>query len=198
MVCIIVNSTLNQFFSFLQTKTASKLIVWSVIFQMHVFENWNLAYPTSGKQPYISEFSEDDHPRLMTHPRDNWWTLDFANVSLSPGVNSRAELVPSPGLTRATALRAVGLGIIYSVHMNFGIDCTYRITHNLNFAGNLLIITLSRRAYIDFKNWQELTTISFIAIIVAVFLSIAKLSYIDAFCEPLTRELILIGGTSIF
>jgi hypothetical protein len=29
---------------------------------------------------------------------------------LSPGVNSRAELVPSPGLTPRTALRAVGSG----------------------------------------------------------------------------------------
>jgi hypothetical protein len=36
------------------------------------------------------------HPPLVTHARDHWWTLDFANASLSPGVNSRAELVPSP------------------------------------------------------------------------------------------------------
>jgi hypothetical protein len=43
--------------------------------------------------------------------RDHCWTLDFANAFLSPGVNSRAELVPSPGLTPGTALRAVGSGI---------------------------------------------------------------------------------------
>jgi hypothetical protein len=34
--------------------------------------------------------------RALTHARDRWWTLDFANAFLSPGVNSRAELVPSP------------------------------------------------------------------------------------------------------
>jgi hypothetical protein len=28
--------------------------------------------------------------------RDTWWTLDFASAFFSPGVNSRAELVPSP------------------------------------------------------------------------------------------------------
>jgi hypothetical protein len=44
----------------------------------------------------------------VTHARDYWWTLDFANVFLSPGVNNRAELVPSP---RAYAQNgAVGLG----------------------------------------------------------------------------------------
>jgi hypothetical protein len=51
---------------------------------------------------YIFEISEDNHPRLVTHARDHWWTLDLANASLSPGVNSRAELVPSP---RANAQR---------------------------------------------------------------------------------------------
>jgi hypothetical protein len=35
-------------------------------------------------------------PRTVTHARDHWWTLDFANAFVSPGVNSRAELVPSP------------------------------------------------------------------------------------------------------
>jgi hypothetical protein len=50
---------------------------------------------------HIFEISEDDHPPntptlLDTHARDHWWTLDFANAFVSPGVNSRAELVPSP------------------------------------------------------------------------------------------------------
>jgi hypothetical protein len=27
---------------------------------------------------------------------DHWWTLDFANAFVCPGVNSRAELMPSP------------------------------------------------------------------------------------------------------
>jgi hypothetical protein len=35
-------------------------------------------------------------PRTVTHARDHWWTLDFANAFVSPGVNSREELVPSP------------------------------------------------------------------------------------------------------
>jgi hypothetical protein len=54
--------------------------------------------------PYY-EISEDDHPpntepRTVTHARDHWWTLDFANAFLSPGVNNRAELVPSHGAPR--------------------------------------------------------------------------------------------------
>jgi hypothetical protein len=32
---------------------------------------------------------------LVTHARDHWSTLDFANAFVSPGVNSQAELVPS-------------------------------------------------------------------------------------------------------
>jgi presenilin-like A22 family membrane protease len=34
-------------------------------------------------------------PLTVTHAHDHWWTLDFANAFVSPGVNSRAELVPS-------------------------------------------------------------------------------------------------------
>jgi hypothetical protein len=34
--------------------------------------------------------------RTVIHARDYWWTLDFANAFVSPGVKSRAELVPSP------------------------------------------------------------------------------------------------------
>jgi hypothetical protein len=33
---------------------------------------------------------------LVIHARDHWRTLDFANAFVSPGVNSLAELVPSP------------------------------------------------------------------------------------------------------
>jgi hypothetical protein len=51
---------------------------------------------------HIFEISEDDHPPntptpLVTHARDYWWTLDFANAFVSPGVNSCGELVPSHG-----------------------------------------------------------------------------------------------------
>ena len=49
---------------------------------------------------YIFEISEDDHPRTVSHACDHWWTLDFANAFVSPGVNSRGELVPSHGASR--------------------------------------------------------------------------------------------------
>jgi hypothetical protein len=49
---------------------------------------------------HIFEISEDDHPRLVTHARDIWWTLGFANAFVSPGVNSRGGLVPSHGASR--------------------------------------------------------------------------------------------------
>jgi hypothetical protein len=49
---------------------------------------------------HIFEISEDDHPRTVTHARDIWWTLEFANAFVSPGVNSRGELVPSHGASR--------------------------------------------------------------------------------------------------
>jgi hypothetical protein len=60
---------------------------------------------------HIFEISEDDHPlKIVGHARDHWWTLDFANAFVSPGVNSRGELVPRPELTPGMALRAVGSG----------------------------------------------------------------------------------------
>jgi hypothetical protein len=49
---------------------------------------------------HIFEISEDDHPRTVSHARIHWWTLDFANAFVSPGVNSREELVPSYGASR--------------------------------------------------------------------------------------------------
>jgi hypothetical protein len=49
---------------------------------------------------HIFEISEDDHPRLVTHARDIWWTSNFANAFASPGINSRVELVPSHGASR--------------------------------------------------------------------------------------------------
>jgi hypothetical protein len=38
--------------------------------------------------------------RSLVSARDDWWTLDFANAFVSPGVNSRGELVPSHGASR--------------------------------------------------------------------------------------------------
>jgi hypothetical protein len=49
---------------------------------------------------HIFEISEDDHPHTVSHARDHWWTLDFANALVSPGVNSRGELVPSHSASR--------------------------------------------------------------------------------------------------
>jgi hypothetical protein len=40
---------------------------------------------------HIFEISEGDHPRTVTHARDHWWTLDFANAFVSPCVNSREK-----------------------------------------------------------------------------------------------------------
>jgi hypothetical protein len=36
---------------------------------------------------HIFEISEDDNPRTVSHARDHWLTLDFANAFVSPGVN---------------------------------------------------------------------------------------------------------------
>ena len=88
-------STVNKFFSFLQTKIASKLLCETWFFKYMLLKIEILFIPLLTNS-HIFEISEDDHPRLVTHARDHWWTLDFANASLSPGVNSRAELVPSP------------------------------------------------------------------------------------------------------
>jgi hypothetical protein len=62
--------------------------------------NWTNQCPLFMTVRHIFEISEDDHPWLVTHARDNWWTLDFANAFVSPGVNSRGELVPSHGASR--------------------------------------------------------------------------------------------------
>ena len=51
---------------------------------------------TPGRQPYF-EISEMTTHTPMNRVRDIWWTLDFASAFLSPGVNSRGELVPSHG-----------------------------------------------------------------------------------------------------
>ena len=51
--------------------------------------NWTNQCPLFMTVRHIFEISEDDHPSLVTHARDNWWTLDFANAFVSPGVNRR-------------------------------------------------------------------------------------------------------------
>jgi hypothetical protein len=58
--------------------------------------NWTNQCPLFMTVRHILEISEDDHPPniptpLVTHARVHWWTLDFANVFVSPGVNSRGN-----------------------------------------------------------------------------------------------------------
>ena len=43
-----------------------------------------------------SLLANHDQPYTINRARDIWRTLDFVSAFLSPGVNSRAELVPSP------------------------------------------------------------------------------------------------------
>jgi hypothetical protein len=62
--------------------------------------NWTNQCPLFMTVHHIFEISEDDHPSLVTHARDIWWTLDSANAFVSSGVNSRGELVPSQGASR--------------------------------------------------------------------------------------------------
>jgi hypothetical protein len=107
---------------------------------------------------HIFGISEDDHPSLVTHARDNWWTLDFANAFVSPGVNSRGELVPSHGASRrrlgeyglagpiqATTWRMININIqqlvaegevitigLYSIHWAWGKD---NILYACNYRG---------------------------------------------------------------
>jgi hypothetical protein len=62
--------------------------------------NWTNQCPLFMTVRHIFEISEDDHARTVTHVRDIWWTLDFPNAFVSPGVNSMGELVPSHGSSR--------------------------------------------------------------------------------------------------
>jgi hypothetical protein len=66
---------------------------------------------------HFFEISEDDHPRTVSHTRDHWWTLDFANAFVFLGVNSRGELVPSPRAYARNGARRRWLGD--NDHSNF-------------------------------------------------------------------------------
>jgi hypothetical protein len=84
---------INQFllmFTYKKWKSF-KFVMWNDFPSFLTCIFYIFAFFTPGKQPYF-EISE-----MITHTpcaRDYWWTLDFANAFLSPGVNSRAELVP--------------------------------------------------------------------------------------------------------
>ena len=60
---------------------------------------------TPGKQPY---FETSEMTTQTPCARDIWWTLDLASAFLSPGVNSRAELVPSPRARNGAPRRWLG------------------------------------------------------------------------------------------
>jgi hypothetical protein len=63
---------------------------------------------------HIFEISEDDHPHWSPTPAiiDELQTTasDFANAFVFPGVNSRAELVPSPRAYARNGARRCWLG----------------------------------------------------------------------------------------
>ena len=109
---------------------------------VHVFF-YIVAFFTPGKQPHFEINDSDDHPPntepcTVTHPRNHWWTFDFtSNAFISLGVNSRAELVPLPGLTPGTVLHAVGSGIIQA------------IIYVLIMNGNSKVFISKRRQYHD-------------------------------------------------
>ena len=79
-------------FTFKYWKKVLQLVMWNDFPSFLLRNLYNFPFFTPGKHPYF-EISE-----MTTHTtctRNIWWTLDFANAFLSPGVNSRAELVPS-------------------------------------------------------------------------------------------------------
>jgi hypothetical protein len=112
---------------------------------------------------HIFEISEDDHPSLVTHARDHWWTLDFANAFVSPGVNSRWELVyPRPGLTSGTGLRAVGTGKIIYRAMPFGMlkeilrkSETLRNNLSQEMERNVDRFKKKQNGYTTSENWEQ-------------------------------------------
>ena len=63
--------------------------------------------------------------------------LDLANAPVSPGVNSRGELVPSPGITPGTALRPVGSGNIIIIILNISRHALNGLTMLLNLEKDL-------------------------------------------------------------
>jgi hypothetical protein len=96
---------------------------------------------------HIFEISEEDHPRLVTHARDIWWTLDFANAFVSPGVNSRGGLVPSHGASRRRLGDKGIKGVYWSWNINLILtqaaysQCLYIIYDINSFCFYILLAT---------------------------------------------------------
>jgi hypothetical protein len=84
--------------------------------------DWILLIPLLQAISHIFEISEDDHPlKIVGHARDHWWTLDFANAFVSPGVNSRWGLVPSPRAyaRNGAPRRWLGIKLAYTHALNY-------------------------------------------------------------------------------
>jgi hypothetical protein len=81
--------------------------------------NWTNQCPLFMTVRHIFEISEDDHPPntptpLVSHACDHWWTLNFANAFISPGVNSREELVPPHGVSSRRLGDKTWTGLIFT------------------------------------------------------------------------------------
>jgi hypothetical protein len=75
-------------------KKVFKFVMWSDFPGVLTCIFYIFALFTPGRQPYFEISEMTTHPKYtVTHARGRWWTSDFANVFLSPGLNSRAELV---------------------------------------------------------------------------------------------------------
>ena len=102
---------LNQFlmFTFKNWKNVLQFVTWNDFPSFLISIFYIFAFFTPGKQAYFEIREMTTHTPCAS---DIWWILDFPSAFLSPGVNSRAELIPSPrAYTPGTALRAVGSGI---------------------------------------------------------------------------------------
>jgi hypothetical protein len=86
-------------FTFKNWRNVLQFVMWNDFpsFLTYIFKIF--PFFTPGKQPYF-EISEMTTHTPMNRARDIWWTLDFASAILSPGANSRGELVNSHGASR--------------------------------------------------------------------------------------------------
>lgn len=74
-----------------------KYLSVDVVIQQQILNSTNHCASSWQSAIFLRSVRMTTHaPWNMPCARDYWWTSDFANAFLSPGVNSRAELVPSP------------------------------------------------------------------------------------------------------
>jgi hypothetical protein len=82
-------------FTFKNWKNVLQFVMWNDFPSFLTCIFYIFPFFTPGKQSYF-EISEMTTHTPMNRASDIWWTLDFTSAFLSPGVNSRAELLPSP------------------------------------------------------------------------------------------------------